>query len=61
MKMLPKFKEIHPDCIKSESKYSDQYNKIMVESFGGDGEKDDKIIKNISKGVILDKTCGSLC
>jgi hypothetical protein len=61
MKMLPKFKEIHPDCIKSESKYSDQYNKIMVESFGGDGEKDDQIIKNISKGVILDKTCGSLC
>lgn len=65
MKMLPKFKEIHPDCHKSDSKYSDQYNKIMVESFGGDSEKDDKIIKNISKGIILDKnldkTYGSIC
>ena len=59
IKVLPKFKESHPDCSKSESKYSDQYNKIMVESFGGYGdndiEKEDKIIKNIAKGVILEK------
>ena len=57
--MLPKFKEVHPDCLKSESKYSDQYNKIMVESFGGYGdndlEKEDKIIKNIAKGVGIEK------
>ena len=52
IKMLPKFKEIHPDCIKSDSKFSDQYNKLVVESFGGSGdndaEKEDKIIKRIS-------------
>ena len=59
IKILPKFKEVHPDCSKSESKYSDQYNKIVVESFGGSGnndtEKEDKIIKNIAKGVGIEK------
>ena len=58
-RLLPKFKEKHPDCIKSSSKYSDQYNKIIVESMGGSGdneiEKEEKIIKNIVKNVIVDK------
>ena len=54
-KLLPKFKEVHPDCLKSESKYSDQYNKILVESFSGDCEKENKIIKNISKGIVVEK------
>jgi hypothetical protein len=58
-KLIPKFKEVHPDCIKSVSKYSDQYNKIIIEAMGGPGdndtEKEDKIIKNISKNVIIDK------
>jgi len=57
--MLPKFKEGHPDCLKSESKYSDQYNKLVIESFGGSGdndlEKEDKIIKNIAKGAGIEK------
>jgi len=58
-RMLLKFKEEHPDCGYSASKYSDQYNKIIVESMGGSGdndlEKEDKIIKNISKVTIIDK------
>ena len=57
--LLPKFKEVHPDCGKSVSKYSDQYNKIIIESMGGIGdnndEKEDKIIKNITKNVTIDK------
>ena len=57
--MLPKFKDAHPDCSKSDSKYSDQYNKIMVESFGGPGDddskKEDKIIKNISKNIVIER------
>jgi hypothetical protein len=57
--MLPKFKEGHPDCLKSESKYSDQYNKLVLESFGGSGdndsEKEDKIIKKISNVTTLCK------
>ena len=57
--MLPKFKESHPDCLKSESKYSDQYNKLVIESFGGSGdndaEKEDKIIKKISNVTTIGK------
>jgi len=58
-RLIPRFKEEHPDCIKYHSKYSDQYNKLIVESMGGSGdndfEKEEKIIKNISKNVIVDK------
>ena len=58
-RLLPKFKEEHPDCGKYHSKFSDQYNKIIVESMGGSGdndlEKEDKIIRNISKNVTIDK------
>jgi hypothetical protein len=57
--LIPKFKEVHPDCGKYHSKFSDQYNKIVVESMGGPGdndfEKEEKIIKNISKQVFIDK------
>jgi len=57
--MLTEFKEKYPDCGKSDSKYSDQYNKLIVEAMGGAGdnnlEKEDKIIKKISKEVIIDK------
>jgi hypothetical protein len=58
-RMLPKFKEAHPDCNKSISRFSDKYNKILVESMGGSGdndlEKEDKIIRNISKNIIVNK------
>jgi hypothetical protein len=57
--LIPKFKEEHPDCNKYHSKFSDQYNKIIVESMGGSGdndyEKEEKIIQNISKQVFIDK------
>ena len=56
-RMLPKFKEAHPDCLKSTSRYSDQYNKIIMEAMGGRGdndfEKEEKIIKRVSKEVIV--------
>jgi hypothetical protein len=57
--LIHKFKEEHPDYNKYHSKISDKYNKIVVESMGGPGdndfEKEDKIIKNISKNVIIEK------
>jgi hypothetical protein len=60
-RLLPQFKEIHPDCIRASSRYSDQYNKIIIESCGGSGdndiEKEDKIIRNIAKTVTIDKHC----
>jgi len=59
MNMFPKFREVHPDCLKYHSKYSDQYNKIVYESMGGKGDddivKNEKIIKNVLKEVIIDK------
>jgi hypothetical protein len=58
-RLLPKFKEVHPDCVKAASQFSDQYNKIIVESMGGSGnndrEKEEKIIRNISKNIIIEK------
>jgi hypothetical protein len=58
-RLLPKFKEAHPDCVKASSLFSDQYNKIIIESMGGSGdndiEKEDKIIRNITKNVTIEK------
>ena len=57
--LIPEFKEKHPDCIKSSSPYSDQYNKLIIEAMGGSGdndlEKENKIIRNIAKNVVIDK------
>lgn len=59
IRLLPLFKEEHPDYNDSDSKYSDQYSKIVIESMGGidgnDLEKEDKIIHNISKFITIDK------
>ena len=58
-KLLNEFKNKHPDCGKSDSRYSDQYNKLVIEAMGGKGdndlEKEDKIIRNIAKEVTIDK------
>jgi len=58
-KMLSEFRTKHPDCLKSTSKVSDQYNKLVFEAMGGkgdnDSEKEDKIIKNIAKEVVINK------
>jgi hypothetical protein len=58
-RMVPKFKEAHPDCGKSASRFSDQYNKIIMEAMGGKGdndfEKEEKIIKKVSKEVTVEK------
>ena len=58
-RLLPEFKKEHPDCGNYHSKFSDQYNKIIVESMGGSGdndlEKEDKIIKKIASEVVINK------
>jgi len=57
--LISEFKELHPEYRKCSSKYSDQYNKIVIESMGGKGdndyEKEEKIIKKIAKEVFVDK------
>ena len=57
--LLPEFKSKYPDCVNSTSSKSDDYNKIVIEAFGGKGERDieneTKIIKNVTKEIIIDK------
>jgi len=59
-RLIPKFKEQNPEYNKSYSKVSDKYNKLIIESMGGSGdndlEKEDKIIRNIVKNVVVDKS-----
>ncbi len=55
------YKEKHPDCITAESKYSDTYNKIIIEATGGgskcnDYESENKIMKKIAKAITIDKS-----
>ena len=58
-RLVLKYKELHPDCNTFNSKYSDQYNKIIIEAMGGSGdndlEKEVKIIRNISKTIGIEK------
>jgi len=58
-RLILKYKEVHPDCMTYHSRYSDQYNKIIVESMGGSGdnmfEKEEKIIQQVSRNVTVDK------
>ena len=58
-KLLKDFKAKYQGCEKSESKYSNSYDKLIIEAFGGKGdnieEKENKIIKNIAKNVTIEK------
>jgi hypothetical protein len=57
-KLLPEYREKYPGCQYADSKYSDKYNKTVVEAMcaqGNEAEKEDKIIKNISKNIVIDK------
>jgi hypothetical protein len=58
-KLLKEFKTKYPGCEKSDSKYSDKYDKLIIEAMGGKGdndvEKEDKIIRKIAKNVSIDK------
>jgi len=58
-RLLPLFKQEYPDYNDSESSRSDQYSKIVIEAMGGaDGdtsEKEDKIVRNITKATVIKK------
>ena len=58
-KLIKDFKAKYPGCEKSESKYSNSYDKLVIEAFGGKGdndeEKENKIIKKISNVTTIDK------
>ena len=58
-RMIQKFKEKYPNYYKASSKESDVYNNIIIESMGGKGdndfEKEEKIIKKVSKEIGVGK------
>jgi len=61
--MVNTWRDMYPECVKSDSKKTTQYNQICMESFGGEtggekgtkNEKECKIISRIAKSVIIDK------
>jgi len=59
IKLISQFREKYPECIKCESRLSDKYNKMIIEAMGGPGdntlEKEEKIMKNIAKTVVINK------
>jgi hypothetical protein len=55
------YKEKYPDCVTAASRYSDTYNKIVIEATGGgsncnDFESENKIMKKIAKAITIDKS-----
>ena len=58
--LISEFREKYPDYKKCNTKVSDQFNKIIIESMGGHGdndyEKEEKIIKKIAKEVFVEKS-----
>jgi len=60
LELLPEYENKYPDCMNPESKRSDEYNKIIMETMGGgiksNGVKNkEKIIKKIAKEVFIEK------
>ena len=59
IKLLPEYRELHPDYINASSLRSDQYNQIFLQALGGSGdndyEKEEKIIQKVSREVLVEK------
>jgi hypothetical protein len=59
MKLLPEYENKYPECMNPESKKSDEYNKIIMETMGGGmdvaDKNKDKIIKKVTKSVLIEK------
>jgi hypothetical protein len=53
IRLLPQFREKYPDYNNASDTISDKYEKMVIESMTSDENKDEKIIKNISKVTII--------
>jgi DNA-binding Lrp family transcriptional regulator len=53
--LLPAFQKKYPECMKSESKKSDEYNLIIMEAMRNVDKNKEKIIKKIAKEVTIEK------
>jgi hypothetical protein len=62
LRQLPLWREHHPNCLTSSSKYTTTYNTMSQELMGGDCKKvkmqvkDNKIMNKIMKEVVIDKS-----
>jgi len=59
IRLLPQFREKYPEYSNSSSTISDKYDRLAIEAMGGvgdnDKQKEEQIIHNISKCVVIDK------
>jgi hypothetical protein len=59
IKTLPAYRDKYPGCEFAISKFSDNYNKMIIEVMGGSGdndvEKEDKIIQKVAKHITINK------
>ena len=57
MELLLKYKNQNPECINPNSEDSVKFNQMLIEVLGGVKEQDNtsKVVKRVSKEVILDK------
>ncbi len=61
--LIATWRDLYPECVKSNSKKTTQFNQICMEAFGGETggekgtkqEKEEKIISKIAKAVIINK------
>ena len=61
--LIATWRDLYPECVKSNSRKTSQFNEICMEAFGGETggekgtkqEKEDKIISRIAKSVVIDK------
>ncbi len=59
MKLANLWSETYPESKCNESRLNDVYMKIVIQSTGGSGEigvSEDKIMKRITKGIVIDKS-----
>jgi hypothetical protein len=59
IKTLPAYREKYPGCEFAVSRFSDRYNKMIIEVMGGpgdnDAEKEDRIIQKVAKYITINK------
>jgi hypothetical protein len=55
LSMLPEYQKKYPQCMNPESKKSDEYNKIIMETMEGGVKNKEKIIRKIAKEVVIEK------
>jgi hypothetical protein len=53
--LIPEWKQTYPECTNINSSKSTKINKMIMEIMETDSSKNNKIIKNIAKEVVIDK------